>query len=62
MQDIGAKSVSEMLKRNQTLSELYLNDNKITDSAIRILCSALAGNGSLTSLGLDKNQVCKVQV
>ena len=50
----GAISISQALMVNQTLLELYMNDNMIEDDGITAIASSLR-NSSITVLNVDHN-------
>jgi len=51
--DSGVSSLSEALKVNSTLIQLFLRRNNISDIGVSSLSEALKVNSSLTSLGLE---------
>jgi Ran GTPase-activating protein (RanGAP) involved in mRNA processing and transport len=56
--DHGAEYLAEMLKINQTLTQLWLGSNKITDRGVQLLTNILAyHNKSLHILSLARNQL-----
>ncbi|CAF1084889.1 unnamed protein product [Didymodactylos carnosus] len=57
--DEGVKSLSGMLRMNQTLISLHLDDNKITDRGMKLLTNALKTNSTsrLELLWLQRNEI-----
>jgi len=55
--DNAAFAVGEMLKVNQTLTELFLNGNNISDDGAIVIGEGLKENHSLVILGLSRNNI-----
>jgi len=58
----GAKMLSEALRTNTTLTELYLNDSHIEAEGATKICESLKKNSSLTRLSLSKNWIGDVGI
>jgi Ran GTPase-activating protein (RanGAP) involved in mRNA processing and transport len=55
--DVGAGELAEMLRKNQTIIELYLGENEISDDGVRMLAKSIEKyNTTLEILSLTSNQ------
>jgi len=54
--DLGLGHLAAVLHTNKSLTELYLNDNSITDEGVRLLCKSLE-DSSLHTLNLNVNPI-----
>lgn len=50
------RDIADLIKYNDTIIELNLNDNNISTNGLLILCSALATNKSIKNLNIENNQ------
>jgi Ran GTPase-activating protein (RanGAP) involved in mRNA processing and transport len=56
--DEGVKHLAQMMKINKTLTDLFLNDNEITDDGVEILTDAIQNhNTTIQSLYLSGNKL-----
>jgi len=53
--DKGVKDIADMLRKNNTLERLLLNDNQITNDGLILLAKALADNKKLKQLKLEQS-------